>query len=281
MRVGIVGLGLMGGSWALALKKADQSVEILGFDALEQHKQEALRMGLVSQVTSSLEELADLVDQIVLTIPVDVIEHLLPNLLDRLSSDQVVIDFGSTKSSIAKSVVNHANRTNYIAAHPIAGTEYSGPEAAFSSLYQDKVMIVCDSSSSDKSQLSQFVSQCDQIGMELVYQTSEEHDLHLAYVSHLSHVTSFSLSNAVLKKEKEEKQILALAGSGFASTVRLAKSSPEMWSPIFLKNKIAMLEAVEAYLLEVQRFKNYLEAEDAEAIQQFLQEGRAIRKILK
>jgi prephenate dehydrogenase len=281
MRVGIVGLGLMGGSWALALKKADQSVEMLGFDVLVKHKQEALRLGLVSQVTSSLEELSDLVDQIVLTIPVDVIEHLLPNLLDRLSSDQVVIDFGSTKSSIAKSVINHSNRSSYIAAHPIAGTEYSGPEAAFSSLYQDKVMIICDSSSSDENHLLQFVKQCDQVGMELVYQTSEEHDLHLAYVSHLSHVTSFSLSNAVLKKEKEEKQILALAGSGFASTVRLAKSSPEMWSPIFLKNKIAMLEAVEAYLLEVQRFKNYLEAEDAEAIQQFLQEGRAIRKILK
>ncbi len=281
MKTGIVGLGLMGGSWALALRNANPSVETIGFDQLEQHRSQAEQLGLVSRCSTSMNELLDEVDQIVLSIPVDAIETLLPEILDQLSVDQAVIDFGSTKSAIAKAVVDHPNRSRYVAAHPIAGTEYSGPDAAFSTLYKGKVMIVCDGEQSDNAPLEIFLRQCIQLGMEVVHQTSEEHDLHLAYVSHLSHVTSFSLSNTVLNKEKEEQQILALAGSGFASTVRLAKSSPEMWSPIFLKNKVAMLQAVEDYLLQVQRFKSYLKEEDAEAVQRFLEEGREIRKILK
>lgn len=281
MRIGIVGLGLMGGSWALALKKVDKELQVIGFDNDAAHRKEALECGLVDRCVDSLDDLIQSVEQVVLAIPVDAVEEVLPVVLDLINSTQTVIDFGSTKSMIADRVKQHPKRNQYIAAHPIAGTEYSGPQAAFSALYSDKIMIICDDSLTEKERLSHWITQCEKIGMKVVFQTAKAHDLHLAYVSHLSHVTSFSLSNAVLKKEKEENQILNLAGSGFESTVRLAKSSPEMWSPIFLKNREAMLEAVEAYLKEVNRFKEYLHAEDAASIHQFLTDGRLIRKILK
>lgn len=281
MKVGIIGLGLMGGSWGLALKKAGLVDQVLGFDTNPDHGKQALSLGLIQQNMESIEELCEQVDQVILTIPVDAIEQQLPKVLDAIHTHQTVIDFGSTKSSIAAGVSGHSKRMQYLAAHPITGTEYSGPEAAFSTLYHEKVMILCDTEKTDKYRVDAFVDQCKHIGMKVVFQPSDEHDLHLAYVSHLSHVTAFSLSNVVLTKEKKESRILELAGSGFESTVRLAKSSPEMWTPIFLKNRKAMLECVDAYLAEVSRFRQYLSDADSEAISGFLNEGREIRKILK
>jgi prephenate dehydrogenase len=281
MKVGIIGLGLIGGSWGLALKKTGLVDRVLGYDADASHRSKAQALGLIDQALETIEDLVKVVDLLVLAIPVDAIEGLLPSLLDKIHDDQFIVDFGSTKSSISAAVDQHPKRNHFLAAHPIAGTEYSGPDAAFGSLYQDKVMILCDTDQTASQWVEQFQKQCEAVGMSIVFQPSEEHDLHLAYVSHLSHVTAFSLSNAVLKKEKEENQILALAGSGFESTVRLAKSSPEMWTPIFLKNRKAMLESVNAYLDEVSRFRQYLSDADGAAITRFLTEGREIRKILK
>jgi prephenate dehydrogenase len=193
----------------------------------------------------------------------------------------MIVDFGSTKELIANRVKSHPNRSQYISAHPIAGTEYSGPSAAFPSLYTDKVMIVCDTEESDQVKLKQFEWLCMQIGMKLRYMSSREHDIHLAYVSHLSHIISFSLSNTVLDKEKEHVQILNLAGSGFDSTVRLAKSSPDMWAPIFLKNRNNLLDSLEDYLKYLEKFRTALVQEDQEEIKKLLTKGREIRKILK
>lgn len=281
MKLGIIGLGLIGGSWGLAVKRAGLATSIVGFDHSQQNLEEARNLGLIDKSCSSIDELVEEVDQIVLAIPVDAIESILPKVLEKINSGQSVIDFGSTKSLICEQVKNHSKRSRYLAAHPIAGTEYSGPSAAFASLFQDKVMILCETEKTDGRLMNDFRVQCESIAMKVLTQSSAEHDLHLAYVSHLSHVTSFSLSNTVLKKEQKESRILALAGSGFESTVRLAKSSPEMWTPIFLKNQQAMLECVDAYLTEVEKFRTLLASKDAAGIHQFLEEGRAIRKILK
>ena len=281
MRLGVVGLGLMGGSWALAMRKYDLFDEFIGWDMSEDHRNQAVKLGLINQAVDSVELLLSSSDVIVMAIPVDSIEELLPDVLDQVKPGQLIVDFGSTKSAICDTVKDHPNRSQYLAAHPIAGTEYNGPGAAFSDLYLGKVMILCDTELTDLDLLEAFVANCQKLEMKISRLSSKEHDLHLAYVSHLSHVTSFSLSNAVLKIEKKERQILELAGSGFASTVRLAKSSPEMWTPIFLKNRTAILESVDAYLEELLRFRDHLTQKDARAIHEFLTEGRNISKILK
>lgn len=281
MNVSIIGLGLIGGSFALALKKRLEDVTIYGWDENEAHLTEALDLGSIDQVSNSLEAAVQAGDWVVLAIPVNAIEAILPSCLDLLKQNQVLVDFGSTKKTICDAANLHPKRAQFIAAHPIAGTEYSGPQAAFHSLYEDKVMIVCDSDNSDPGAISEFRKLCKMIGMSTTYLKAAEHDVHLAYVSHLSHVIAFGLSNTVLKQEENDERILNLAGSGFASTVRLAKSSPDMWTPIFLKNKEAILESIENYLEQVTQFKTLLEDENADEIRTFLEKGRSIRKILK
>lgn len=281
MKVSIIGLGLIGGSFALALKKRLEDIEISGWDAKPEHLEEAERLGIIDHVSDSLEATIEQSDWIFLAIPVDVIEKLLPTCLAQLKPHQVLVDFGSTKEKICAIADQQPNRAWFIAAHPIAGTEYSGPQAAFASLYEDKVMIVCDQEKSNPEAIAEFRKLCKMVGMTTRYLGAAEHDLHLAYVSHLSHVIAFGLSHTVLKKEENDAHILDLAGSGFASTVRLAKSSPEMWTPIFLKNRTAILESLENYQEQIGRFRQMLEAEDSTAIKKFLEKGREIRKILK
>lgn len=281
MKLSIIGPGLIGGSFALALKKRLEEVTIYGWDQNPDHLKEAGDLGIVDKTASSLEEAIELGDWIVLAIPVNAIEAVLPGCLDSLRTDQVLIDFGSTKESICEVADRHPKRAQFIAAHPIAGTEYSGPQAAFPGLFEDKVMIVCDREKSESEAIGSFRKLCKMIGMSTTYLRASEHDVHLAYVSHLSHVIAFGLSNTVLKQEENDEHILDLAGSGFASTVRLAKSSPDMWTPIFLKNKRAVLDSLENYLEQLHEFKALLEAEDADEIRAFLEKGRAIRKILK
>lgn len=281
MKVSIVGPGLIGGSFALALKKRLEEVTVYGWDQNPDHLTEALQLGIIDNPVSSLQEAIEASDWIILAIPVNAIETILPECLDNLRPDQVVVDFGSTKESICRVADQHASRARFIAAHPIAGTEYSGPQAAFSGLFEDKVMIVCDEEKSDPEAVSGFRKLCKMIGMSTTYLKAAGHDVHLAYVSHLSHVIAFGLSNTVLKQEENDEHILDLAGSGFASTVRLAKSSPDMWTPIFLKNKGAILEGLENYLEQLTQFKALLEDEKEDEIRSFLEKGRAIRKILK
>ncbi len=280
MNITIIGLGLIGGSYALSLKKRYEDLHITGWDANQSHLDKAMELGIVDRKGDSMGSAIEEADWIFLAIPVDAIEKILPDTLDLLKENQILVDFGSTKAAICEVVAGHSKRNQFIAAHPISGTEYSGPEAAFSSLFEDKVMIVCDPGKTDPQFIEQFRKQCKIVGMTTSYLSSEEHDIHLAYVSHLSHVISYGLSRAVLKKEESEKQILDLAGSGFESTVRLAKSSPEMWTPIFLKNQKAMLEALNAYIGQIETFRDLLNDKNADGIREYLSKGRVIRKIL-
>lgn len=280
MKFSIIGLGLIGGSYALSLKKRFEDLTIYGWDNEPSHLEKAAELGIIDHSCKSMDEAIRVGGWILVAIPVSVIEQQLPTILDKIQPGQVIIEMGSTKDTICKAVADHPKRNQFIAAHPISGTEYSGPEAAFDSLFEDKVMIVCEEEKTSVEHIDAFRKQCKALGMSTTYLDAEEHDVHLAYVSHLSHVISFGLSKTVLEKEEDEKKILDLAGSGFASTVRLAKSSPEMWTPIFLKNRKAVLESLDHYLEHIQDFKRLLESENGDAIKKYLEEGRGIRKIL-
>jgi len=279
MKVLIVGTGLMGCSFGLTLQGYGH--EIGGYDSDSGSLKEAKELGLISSAFSSLNEGISWADGIILTVPVKAIRTLLPTILDQLTSEQFVVDFGSTKVGICKEVNGHPKRSRFLAAHPIAGTEYSGPKSAFKSLYQEKTMIVCEEQISDPEVLKVFQSWCAYSKMKIVYLSPESHDLHLAYISHLSHVIAYSLSNAVLEKERDGKLILELAGSGFASTVRLAKSSPEMWTSIFLENKNPLVSSIDDLLEKVSILKNAIQLDDEESVKTNLENGREIRKILE
>ncbi|MBV6646447.1 MAG: prephenate dehydrogenase [Cyclobacteriaceae bacterium] len=281
MNIAYVGVGLIGGSFSLAIQELYGHWVMGGVSRKESTLDRAEELGLISERFSGWEAAVDWADWIILSIPVNAIQKMLPSLLDQVKDHQVVVDFGSTKGGICANVDDHPRRHQFIPAHPIAGTEYSGPEAAFSSLFKDKTMVICDPERVETKSLQAFVKVVNEIGMNISYLGAEEHDRHLAYISHLSHVTSFSLSHAVLQKERDGEVLLELAGSGFASTVRLAKSSPEMWAPIFLDNKKMLLESMETYHAHFTRLKSLLEADDLEGIISFLEKGREIRKILK
>lgn len=280
MNVTLIGVGLISGSFALGLKKTyEGSLHVCGVDQNEETLQKAKALGIIHQSKPLPEAVAE-ADVVAIGIPVDALVKLLPEVLNACKEDALVIDFGSTKKAICESVAHHPKRSNFIAAHPIAGTEYSGPEAAFASLFEQKVMIVCEEEKSGKKQLELFRELCQMLDMRLTSMNPAEHDLHLAFVSHLSHVSSFALSQAVMQKEKSEQRIFDMAGSGFASTVRLAKSSPEMWSPIFLQNKEHLLEGLSAYIDQLQQFKTLLESEDASGMKSYMKEANRIREIV-
>jgi len=281
MKISIIGLGLIGGSYALSLKQRFKNLTLYGWDQNEAHNLEAKNRNLIDVSCRSLEEALEVGDWILLAIPVNSIASSLSGMLDMLAPHQLIIDFGSTKEQICKGVASHKKRDQFIAAHPIAGTEYSGPSAAFSNLYQDKVMIVCESEKTRPDFLSAFKDQCGALDMVTLYLGAAEHDVHLAYVSHLSHIIAFGLSHTVLQKEVSAMKILDLAGSGLASTVRLAKSSPDMWTPIFINNRDAILESLDVYLEKINDFKALLTASNASGIRAYLEKGREIKKILK
>lgn len=281
LKILFVGTGLIGGSFSLAMKAKGLLSEAGGYSRNPANLDKSKDLGIIDRKFSTLEEGIGWADWIILSIPVDAIHKLLPGILGQLRPGQAVIDFGSTKDKICREVKDHPKRSQFIAAHPIAGTEYSGPEAAFSSLFEQKLMILCDRESTDPQLLETFEKACKSLDMQLEYMASADHDTHLAYISHLSHVTSYALSNAVLQKEKDGNILLELAGSGFASTVRLAKSSPDMWTPIFFENKSRVLEAVQKFSGQVEEFKKLLETDDWEGMKKFLEEGRKIKKVIK
>lgn len=278
MKVGIVGLGLIGGSIALDLK-SQINVTVYGVDQDKQHCDKALRLGLVHEITN-IEDIARDADVIIIATPVDVIELLLPEILNRVGLNTVVIDVGSTKSDICNIVKNHKKRSQFVAAHPLAGTEFSGPEAALKGLFIGAKNIICEKEESSANSLSIALKVFDSIGMNTLFMTAEEHDRHLAYVSHLSHVTSFCLGLTVLEIEKDEKQIFNLASTGFRSTSRLAKSNPHTWKAIFGRNRKYLGEALDGYIHTLTEFKNAIEENDLTKMEGMMMDANDIKRIL-
>jgi len=278
-KITIVGLGLIGGSMARDLK-SQMNVQVTGVDNNLQHLSKAKELQLVHEV-ASLDEAINNSEIIILAIPVHAIQELLPTILSKINEDQVVIDVGSTKEEICQNVINHSNRGRFVAAHPLSGTEFSGPEAAIRGLFINKKNIICDKELSENDALEQAISLFESLGMETYYLNSTDHDKHLAYVSHLSHISSFTLSLTVLDIEKDESQIFNLASTGFESTARLAKSSPDTWTPIFEKNGIHLVQALDKYMNHLKNFKQAIISKNTTALHGLMKEANEIRRVLK
>ncbi len=279
MIVCVIGLGLLGGSFALALKAKRENVQIVGVDTNTENAEKALRLQIADKILP-LEEAVQAADLVVLAIPVNAIAQLVRPVLDLLPAHATLLDLGSTKELICQEADKHVKRGQFVPTHPIAGTEYSGPEAAFASLLESKTMIICDREKSSPASLKFVEAICQELNMPLRYMDATAHDLHLAYVSHLSHISSFALGITVLEKERDEKNIFDMAGSGFSSTVRLAKSSPQMWGPIFSQNKGNVSEALGSYIKQLQSFKDIIDAKDEEQAMELMQRANEIRRIL-
>jgi len=217
----------------------------------------------------------------VVAIPVNVIVEQLPIILSNISDNTLVIDAGSTKEAICQAVKNHPRRRNFLATHPIAGTEFSGPSSAIHSLYKGQTNIICQVEETAFKLQEKALKLFDGMGMRIRYMKPKAHDQHIAYVSHLSHISSFMLGKTVIEKEKNERDIFDMAGSGFESTVRLAKSSPEMWTPIFRQNKINILKTLEEYIANLSQFKHHIENDDFDSIYQEMKSTNHIKEILK
>ena len=279
MTLSIIGLGLIGGSYAKDLRLAGLATELLGVDTSQEHAARALQLGLVDRLVS-LEEALRQSDVLLLAVPVNAIESLLPRLLDGIRPTQTVIDLGSTKFQLAETVRQHPNRERYVAAHPMAGTENAGPDAALEGLFKDKTVLLCDLEWSAPDACKTALEIFHAVGLKFEFMSSEQHDRHAAYVSHLSHVVAYALSLAVQNEEKAGYAVPRLAGGGFASTVRLAKSSPEMWVPIFKQNREHVLKAIDAFSERVQELKRCLEANDFEKLETLIREANQIRDLL-
>jgi len=274
----IVGVGLIGGSLALKCRKNGLANRIVGVDNNQEHGREAIELGLVDEMMG-LDEAILMADVIVLAVPVGVLSALLPYVLDRVTN-QVVIDMGSTKSQLATIVKDHPRRGRFVASHPMWGTEYSGPGAAVENAFEDKAVIVCDTIESDPDALAMATAIFNSLKMRIIEMGSNDHDLHAAYVSHISHITSFALANTVLEKEKEDDAIFEMASAGFESTVRLAKSSPEMWTPILMQNRENILDVLNEHITQLRKFKSCLEKENWEYLNELMSKANQIRRII-
>lgn len=280
MTITVVGIGLIGGSLVVDLRKRGFANKIIGVDTNIRHQNIALLTGLVDEI-ASLEDAIKKSDLIILSAPVNNNCVLLPKILDKIAgTSKVVTDMGSTKGSIARASKDHPGRGRYVAVHPMAGTEYSGPLAAIGKLFDYKPAIICDKELSDADALKKIEKMLEILNMRKVYMKSKEHDIHVAYVSHISHITSFSLALCVLEKEKKEQNILTLAGGGFDSTVRLAKSNGETWAPIFLENSDYIIEVLDTYIEKMNDFREKIKEKDIEGLKGLMEEANKIRKIL-
>lgn len=280
MRTAIIGLGLIGGSMAIDLRKAGLASAIVGVEKDPVHAARAKELGLVDRI-APLAEAVSSADLVITAIPVNAIKAVLINVLDHISQASLVIDTGSTKSMICKAIEHHARRSQFVAAHPLAGTENSGPDAAFSGLFTHKTNIICEREKSSEKALEDAERIFSALGMRTIFMDPVEHDKHVAYVSHLSHVSAFLLGQTVLDIEKDEKNIFNLAGSGFASTVRLAKSSPDMWAPIFEQNAEYLSQALLEYIMHLQKFQYYLMKRDVKELHRIMTDANHIRKVLE
>lgn len=275
----IIGLGLIGGSFGLGMQKASLQHRLLGVDQNPEHATTALSRGLVHEICD-LEEAIERSSLILLAIPVTHSKDLLKQILDRINPQATVIDMGSTKGKLCGFVENHPMRSRYVAAHPMAGTEYSGPAAALEDLFHNKRVIICEAEKSAADAIGVATQLFSKLQMSLSFMDATSHDLHAAYISHLSHITSFALSLAVLDAEKDESNILDMAGSGFESTVRLAKSASSMWTPIFVENKESVLEALGEYQEYIKAFQSAIEAGDQGRLSELMNRANDIGRIL-
>ncbi len=279
MNVFIIGVGLIGGSFAKDVRRLRPQAVIYGVDSDPHHLKEAVNLGLIDH-KADYDDLSK-ADLVMVTIPVDVLVCELPKILHSVGDEALVLDAGSTKGLICKSVENHPKRRNFLACHPISGTEFSGPSAAVDGLFQNKVNIICEVEKTAFRLQETALDIFKEMGMRIRYMNPEAHDRHIAYVSHLSHISSFMLGKTVIEKEKDERDIFDMAGSGFESTVRLAKSSPAMWTPIFEQNKTNVVETLEEYIQNLQAFKQRLIDDDFEGIYEEMDSTNRIKEILK
>jgi prephenate dehydrogenase len=280
MTVAVIGIGLIGGSLMVDLRKRGFADRIIGVDTNINHQNIALLCGLVDE-NDTLENAIEKSDLIILATPVNTNCTMLPGILDRIKgTSKVVTDMGSTKASIANASKNHPARGRYVAVHPMSGTEFSGPLAAIGKLFDYKNVIICDKELSDPDALDKIEKMLDLLNMHKVYMNSSEHDVHVAYISHISHITSFSLALSVLEKEQEEQNILTLAAGGFESTVRLAKSNGETWAPIFVENAQYILEVIDTYTEKMNLFRKLITDKDIDGLKALMEEANKIRKIL-
>ena len=282
MKIGIIGLGLIGGSMAIDLKRRGFAHEVLGVEADPVNAAAACQMGLVDEVTD-LSGCVSESDMVVLAVPVGAALRLLPQVLDMIpeGSDKVVMDVCSTKEVIADAVKNHPQRSHYVATHPMAGTEYSGPWAAMSGLFDGHACIICDAENSCPDAVAKVETLYDVLNMRTIRMDSSNHDVHTAYVSHISHVTSFALALTVLDKEKDEKHIFDLASGGFSSTVRLAKSSPDMWTPILSQNRENVLHVMDTYIEKMNELRKAIAEGDEPRVRSLIEEANRIRRIIR
>ena len=273
-----IGVGLIGGSLAKDIKRNNPDMVIHGISRKDATLDEALSLKLIDK-KATLEDIK-YADLVIISIPVDATVKLLPTILDLIPDTGLVVDAGSTKEAMCKVVENHPKRRNFLAMHPIAGTEHSGPSAAISGLFEGKTNIVCEVEKTTFKLQEKALKLFTDIGMRIRYMNPEAHDKHIAYMSHLSHISSFMLGKTVIDKEKNERDIFDMAGSGFASTVRLAKSSPEMWTPIFKQNKTNVIETLEEYINNLNHFKELMKQDDFEAIYNEMKNTNYIKDIL-
>ena len=283
-KLGVIGLGLIGGSMAIDLKRKGFAQTVLGVDADPVNAAAAEKIGLVDRVVS-LEECVDQSEVIIIAVPVNAALKLLPMILDRFeqtdAKDKVVLDVCSTKEHLSRSVKYHSRRKMYVASHPMSGTEYSGPWAALPGLFDGRAGIICDSDESDRRAVKVVEELYTTLNMRLIYMNSTNHDVHTAYVSHVSHVISFALAQTVLEKEKDEKHIFDLASGGFASTARLAKSGADMWTPILLQNSDNVLRVMDTYIDKLNAFRKAISDGDEDAVRRLIEEANKIRRIIR
>lgn len=279
MRVAVIGLGLIGGSFALALRAKGLATRLIGVEANPLHAAKALELGLVDSVLP-LTEAVEGADLIAIAVPVDVIPQLAVKILNRVTENQIVIDMGSTKGELCEIISQHPARHRFVATHPMWGTEFSGPQAATADSFAGRNVVICQKELSDTLAVEKIESIYRALGMDVLEMDAEQHDLHAAYVSHISHITSFILSTTVLEKEREEEAIFNLAGGGFDSTARLAKSSAETWIPIFKQNKYNVLDVLREYIHQLNLFRKALEKDDYKALEQTIARANEIKRVL-
>lgn len=276
----IVGVGLISGSFALALKDRKLVKKIIGVSRTEASAKKALELGIIDEILP-LEDAVKQSDLIYVAIPVDVTLPMMKKIMDLVNDKQIVADAGSTKHFLCKSLQDHPMRKRFVATHPMWGTEYSGPESAVHNAFTGRACVICDKEASDAKAAETMEDIYKQLGMHIVYMESEAHDMHAAYVSHISHITSFALANTVLEKEREEDAIFELAGGGFESTVRLAKSNPAMWAPIFMQNRENVLDVLNEHISQLRKFKACLEKENYEYLWELMENANKISRIIK
>jgi prephenate dehydrogenase len=278
--VTIVGVGLIGGSFALSLKEKGLVKNVIGVGNTASNINKALELGLIDE-TLPLEEAVRKSDLIYVAIPVDVTVPVMRQVMDCITERQIVADAGSTKQALCESLAEHPLRRRFVASHPMWGTEYSGPEAAVRGAFGGRACVFCEKEKTDPDAAETMENIYKTLGMHMVYMDADSHDMHAAYISHISHITSFALANTVLEKEKEESAIFELAGGGFESTVRLAKSNPSMWLPIFKQNREHVLDVLNEHIAQLRKFKSCLEKENYAYLQELMENANKIRRILK